>query len=506
MAAPRNAIVVLLDSLNRHMLGAYGGDEFDTPCLDRFAQRALRFDRHYSGSLPCMPARHDILCGALDFLWKPWGSIELWEDSIAHHLEGAGVKTMLCSDHPHLFETGGENYHTDFRAWEYLRGHEGDPWKTVPDPTWVGAPALPARRHPIREMNYDLSRSWFKAESEFPGPKTMIAARDWLRANAERPDRFLLFIDEFDPHEPFDTPEPWASRYDGDWEGERIIWPPYATRALEDGVLTEREARHIRCNYGSKLSMIDHWFGELLDEVEARDLWGDTAVIVCTDHGHYLGEHDAFGKPGLPIYNTLGHIPLLVAWPGVEPGTSDALTANVDIFATLADLFGIEPAHRTHGRSLVPVIEGRSDSVREWALSGFYGRQVHVIDREHKYVRARIGDNVPLSMWSNRWSTMPIHGMPGMRLPPPDRRARLDYMPGSDVPVIRQPFEKGDPLPYWAYGGKPGDHRLYDLAGDPDEERNLVGTPEEKRAIDRLRAALEEVDAPAEHFERLGVA
>ena len=70
-------MVVLLDSMNRHMLGSYGGAEFETPHLDRFAQdKAVRFTRHVTGSLPCMPARHDILCGSLDFLWRPWGSIE----------------------------------------------------------------------------------------------------------------------------------------------------------------------------------------------------------------------------------------------------------------------------------------------------------------------------------------------------------------------------------------------------------------------------------------------
>ncbi len=81
-----------------------------------------------------MPARHDILCGALDFLWKPWGSIELWERPVTAALREAGIPTMLISDHPHLFETGGENYHTDFFAWDYLRGHEGDPWRTAPRP------------------------------------------------------------------------------------------------------------------------------------------------------------------------------------------------------------------------------------------------------------------------------------------------------------------------------------------------------------------------------------
>ena len=82
----RNVVVVLLDSLNRHMLGCYGGTEFETPNLDRLAARSVRFTRHYIGSLPCMPARHDILCGALDFLWRPWGSVEIWEDAITARL------------------------------------------------------------------------------------------------------------------------------------------------------------------------------------------------------------------------------------------------------------------------------------------------------------------------------------------------------------------------------------------------------------------------------------
>ena len=171
MTAPRDVVVVLLDSLNRHMIGAYGGTEFDTPNLDRLAARSVRFTNHHTGSLPCMPARHDLLVGALDFPWRPWGSIEVWEDAITTLLrQQPGVSTMLASDHPHLFETGGENYHVDFGTWEYLRGHEDDPWRSRPDPSWVGAPALPARRPPW-ERGYDLSRTWFKDEADFPGPE-----------------------------------------------------------------------------------------------------------------------------------------------------------------------------------------------------------------------------------------------------------------------------------------------------------------------------------------------
>ena len=65
---PRNVVVLLLDSLNRHMLGSYGDTEFETPHLDRFArERVVRFTSHVTGSLPWMPARHDILCGIARF-------------------------------------------------------------------------------------------------------------------------------------------------------------------------------------------------------------------------------------------------------------------------------------------------------------------------------------------------------------------------------------------------------------------------------------------------------
>lgn len=318
-----------------------------------------------------------------------------------------------AADHPHLFESGGENYHTDFTAWHYSRGHEGP----------------------------------------------------------------------------------------------RMIWPPYVVGAVAKGVLTERQAFHIRANYGAKLSMIDHHLGKLLDAVDELGLWDDTAFVLCTDHGHYLGERDAFGKPSLPVHRELGHIPLLVAWPGVEPGESDALTTAVDIHATVADVFDVVPEHQTHGRSLAPVVTGEATSVRDHLLTGYWGQSVHVIDRDTAYGRAPDGENSPLVMWSNRWSTMPVHSLPHLRLPRPDGRATLhhDLAITGDVPVIRQPFEPGDPIPFWATGARVDDHVLYDIDRDPLETENLAGSAREKAAIDLLRAALEEIDAPKETYERLGV-
>ena len=497
---PSNVVVVLLDSLNRHLVGAYGGGEFDTPNLDRLAARSVRFDNHRVGSLPCMPARHDLLCGTLDFLWKPWGSIELWEEPVTVPLRRAGVVTKLVSDHPHLFEVGGENYHTDFEAWDYQRGHESDAWRTRPDPSFVGAPIL----GPAHGDRYDRSRTWFRGEDDFPGPKTMGAAARWLDEEAPDDDRFFLLVDEFDPHEPFDTPEPYASMYDDRWEGPHLVWPPYVRGALRKGVLTEDDARQLRAQYGGKLTMIDAWLGRLLDVLDRQGRWDDTAVFLCTDHGHYLGDRDIWGKPPVPIYQPMGHVPLMVAWPGVAHGAVDALTTTVDLHATIRDAFGIEPAERQHGRSVVPLLTGEATSIRDHALAGVWGREVHLIDGTHSYARAPVGANEPLSMWSNRWSTMPVTSLPDLRLPLPDDRAVLDRMPGSTVPVIRQPFAAVDALPFWAYGGFRGSE-LYDVAEDPAEERNLVGTPTEKEQADRLREALLEIDAPDDQLLRLGL-
>ena len=99
---------------------------------------------------------------------------------------------------------------------------------------------------------------------------------------------------------------------------------------------------------------------------------------------------------------------------------------------------------------------------------------------------------------------MPVWRFHDLRLPAPDDRATLDKMPGSKVPVIRQPFREGDMLPFWALGEFFGNH-LYDVGSDPSESNNLAGTSLEKSAADLLHDALREVDAPSEQFERLGL-
>ncbi|MEV6900336.1 sulfatase-like hydrolase/transferase [Amycolatopsis sp. NPDC051372] len=125
------AVILMFDSLNRHLLPPYGETFVEAPNFARLAQRTVTFDHCYAGSMPCMPARRELHTGRYNFLHRGWGPLEPFDDSMPELLKDAGVHTHLASDHPHYWEDGGATYHTRFRTWEFFRGQEDDPWKGV---------------------------------------------------------------------------------------------------------------------------------------------------------------------------------------------------------------------------------------------------------------------------------------------------------------------------------------------------------------------------------------
>ena len=281
-------------------------------------------------------------------------------------------------------------------------------------------------------------------------------------------------------------------------------------------MLDERQARQVRAWYGAKLTMIDHWFGRVLDALDRDGLWDDTAVIVCTDHGHYLGEKDIWGKPRGADLRAAGPHPAAGRLARRRRrATCDAL----DHQRRPARHAG-RPVRRRrpapHARPLARAAccAARPTSVRDWVLAGVWGREVHVVDRERRSTpRAPAGDNAPLSMWSNRWSTMPVHVLdPSSRLPLPDDRAVLDRMPGSTVPVIRQPFGAGDRLPFWAWSASAATTSGIG-SRIPAETRDLVAdavpAPPGGAEADAPRSCgwpCVELDAPDDQLVRLGLA
>jgi arylsulfatase A-like enzyme len=119
-------VLVLMDSLNRHFLSAYGNSWVKTPNIDRFAAMSVTLDNHWIGSVPYMPARRDMLTGRLNFLERQWGGIEPYDITLPALLKKAGVYSHMETDHYHYFHPGGENYHAPFDSWTLHRGQEYD--------------------------------------------------------------------------------------------------------------------------------------------------------------------------------------------------------------------------------------------------------------------------------------------------------------------------------------------------------------------------------------------
>lgn len=484
-------ICLLCDSLNRHFLSFYGKGSSDldiklaeTPHLDRFAENASVFEKHFSGSLPTMPTRRELWTGKYEFLWRPWGALEPWDRELPRIIRRNGILSMLITDSYHLFESGSGNYHFGFDGWEFFRGFEGDAWVTEPAEIPEHKGQLNARY--VRNMRR------MTQEEDLPPAKTLRCVERWLQKNHER-DSFFLMIDEFAPHEPFNTPKYLVDRYDPDYEGPLFFWPEYG-KDLYD----RRDLRHLRAAYAAHVTLVDKYIGRVFETMTDLDMWKDTAVILMTDHGHFLGEHGYTGKPNCPPYNTLAHIPLLIHVPGHEGGKRiKGLSANIDLFPTILDLFGLEPESAIHGRSLLPLIRGDKENVRDWTLYGYFGRHVNITDGVHTYLRApSAAEDAELAVYSLRWEF-------GMW-----NRLRLDdslelgrFMPDVDMPVGRLPI----PADMLTRKGHELENRLYALGMDPEQKKDLSDSQLEGEYEAMLRDALEEIGCPKEQFHRLGL-
>ena len=125
-----NIILVLVDSLNKSALKTYNPETIcETPNLEEFAKKSLIFENHYISSLPCMPARREIFAGRKEFMWRPWGPLEIFDPRMPRIIQSAGYNTGIVTDHYHYWEETSNGYIQGFASSKFIRGHETDFWK-----------------------------------------------------------------------------------------------------------------------------------------------------------------------------------------------------------------------------------------------------------------------------------------------------------------------------------------------------------------------------------------
>ncbi|AEQ51243.1 choline-sulfatase [Pelagibacterium halotolerans B2] len=378
-------VFVLFDSLNREAMGCYGGTAVPTPNFDRLANRAITFDNHYVGSLPCMPARRDLHTGRLNFMHRSWGPLEPFDDSMPEILKKSGVYTHLVTDHFHYFEDGGATYHNRYSSWDMVRGQEYDPWKAMVEPPVDKFAREYSSRHyngpeQANRRQHQVNREFVRSEADFPGPQCFDRAFEFLDTNRGADD-WMLQIECFDPHEPFHAPERFKQQFGSGYDGPILDWPKYAPVAETDAEIAE-----IRANYAALVAMCDEYFGKLLDYFDEHALWDDTALIVTTDHGFLLSEHDWWGKNVTPYYDEISHVPLIVHDPRMpqRAGTRcSALTQTPDLMPSILDYFGKPVPADVRSRSIFAAIEDPQPG--RCVMFGMFGGPIGITDGRHTY-------------------------------------------------------------------------------------------------------------------------
>jgi arylsulfatase A-like enzyme len=472
-----NVIVVISDTLRRDHLGCYGNSWIRTPNLDAFAAESLLVERAYIGSFPTVPCRNDVLTGRYAFTYKPWAPLRPDEVTMQDVLGRAGVITGLVADTPHPFAPG-YNFQRGFQTWELIRGQEHDAWKSYPRE--VKMPCAPEKlRNPESTVvQYLRNVHDRRSEADYFPARTFTAAAEWLEHTHRDP--FFLYIDTFDPHEPWDPPQHYSDLYDPNYEGEEVIYPRYDLSSY----LSEAELKRCRMLYAGEVSLVDTWFGYFMNRVRALGLLENTAIMFFADHGFYLGEHGFIGKSlitpefqqAIPLYPEVAWIPFLAYLPeGLHGERREGFVQPTDVMPTVLELCGAPIPDGVQGRSLAPLLRGEVETVRSVAISAPCLSAPN-IQIPHPTSRASITDK--------EWTL--IYGSQVDRVQEPEVTAMVDSL-------LRQvkTLEEGPIRP-----------ELFYLPNDPYCNKNVLA--DHPHEAQRLHAEfvrfLEESSVPEEHL------
>lgn len=485
------AIMMMFDSLNRRMLEPYGCTWLKTPNFTRLSQKAVTFTSAFAGSMPCMPARREIHTGRYNFLHRSWGPLEPFDDSMPELLKNNGIHTHLVSDHYHYWEEGGSNYHTKYTTWEIIRGQEGDPWKGIVDPGPIPKNLNGWDLNPWRRQDW-INRRYMHGDNH-PQKRTLSKGLEFIDMN-HKSDGWFLTIETFDPHEPYFTDDEYKKEdFSHDYSGPLFDWPAYGKPGY-----SRRETLHCRYGNAALVRMCDEQLGRLLDSMDKYDMWKDTVLIVNTDHGFLLGEHDYWGKCAMPFYNEIVHIPFFLWDPRTNAtgGICEGLVQTIDLAPSLLNLFDVEVPEHMQGGLLFNLLT-KNKPIRNMCLFGMFGGHVNCTDGQYVYMRAPGDKNEPLF----EYTYMPSHMKQSFsvnELRETELAEPFGFTKGCrPMKIPGRPFHRTGLLEFHTM--------LFDTKADPDQSNPIMNRQIEEYMTARMVELMKLNEAPPEQFERLGL-
>ena len=420
-----NVLMVTIDCLRADGLGCMGYGRPLSPHIDRLAAGSALFTRAFATGPRTTESFPGILASTYPLAYGGTFTLPSHLLTLAKVLRPGRYASAAFHSNPFLLSEFG-----------YAQGfeHFWDSREKTAVTSKVGARIMPRLnqdsrlyrllRRMVRYLEAKTGVSYYTGAEEV----TDRAVR-WLRGQVQP---FLLWVHYMDMHYPFSPPE----RHIRQVRPEGVGWRQQArlmVHTLEDPLsVTKEEAQMYRDLYDAGLHYVDENVGALLDALQRMGILHDTIVVLTADHGEEFLEHGDFGHgalihvPGtdaarIKLYDELLHVPLIVRVPGsdVAPRQVPSLVSLADVGPTIVDLLGLETVEPWHGLSLVPLLRGQANSVRDHVFS--------------EYV-IRDGDG--------HWPVVSC------------RTLRWKYI----------------------HDGLFEHHELYDLEDDPAEQRNLYGS------------------------------
>ena len=271
-------VLISVDTLRSDRLPMYGYDGVETPHLDAFREDSILFEHAYTHVPLTLPAHLSMFTGEL----PPEHGVR---DNLGYDIDPAAHPWLPRTLKERGYATGGAVSAFVLRATTGM----GESFDFYEDRI--------------------LQRSWQLGEAQRTGDRTLDASREWLRSVAGEP--FFFFFHIYEPHGPWNPPEPWASRYDDAYDGE--------------------------------VASADAIVGDLLDELKEMGVYDEALIVFVSDHGEGLGDH-GLSEHGPLLYREQIQVPLVMKLPGgARAGESVARPAQLaDLYPTVLDLLGIE--------------------------------------------------------------------------------------------------------------------------------------------------------------------
>jgi len=431
--SPTRVVVIMTDTQRADMLGCYGNPGMKTPCLDRLASQGIRFERAYTCSPVCGPARSGIFTGTYPHSNGAWANSMALADNVktvGQRLRDQGLRTAYIG-----------KWHLDGGDYFGL-GRCPDGWD---DAYWYDM-----RRYLEELSPEDRQRSRKQGTNRDPdltedfcfGHRCSNRAVDFLERHGS--ESFLLVVSYDEPHGPCLCPRPYSEMHrDTEFPKSRNVWdtlegkPEHQRVWAGNTVETDRDAVRLkRPDFFGCNSFVDHEIGRVLDAVERHA--PDALVLYTSDHGDAMGSHCIGGK-GPAMYDEITRIPLLVRWPDHAPegAACPHIASHIDIVPTLMDAFGLPVPKLLEGHSMLGTFRDPSEKPNDVIFTEF-------------------------------------------------NRYEIDHDGFGGFQPVRAAFDGRHKL---ALNLMTTDE-LYDLDTDPGEMTNLIDSPDHAAARDRLHDAV----------------